>query len=445
MQERTIPSAKSERRYLGPLPNAVDVVVIGAGVIGITTAYHLAKAGQRVLVCEKGVVAGEQSSRNWGWIRQQGRDAAELPIMMESIRIWEGLGQETGEDLGFSRQGCLYLAKDEAEMADYSTWMETAKQHQLDTRLIGRAEVDRMIEGAEGQWAGALWTPGDGRGEPTLAVPRLAAAAERLGVVVREDCAVRTLDRSGGKLTGVVTEAGAVACDQVVLAGGAWSSTFLRNQGVKLPQLTVRSSVGRTRPGPDIYAGNAGAKGLSFRKRADGGYTIALGDYSEHYIGPESFREFRRFLPLLKASAKEVKLRFGGTLERFTSKTRWDGEEVSPFERTRVLDPVAAPEAVSRMRKRLAERLPMLAKAGLVETWAGMIDVMPDVVPVIDRAPGLEGLVIATGFSGHGFGIGPGAGRVVADLLQNKPVGHDLSRFRYARFYDGSPIDIGPL
>lgn len=445
MQERTIPSADSVRNFQGPLPTAVDVAIIGAGVIGMATAYHLAKAGKSVLLCEKGVVAGEQSSRNWGWIRQQGRDPAELPIMMESIRIWEALGPETGEDLGFQRQGCLYLADNEAELEKYSSWLETAKQHQLDSRLIGRAEVDRMIAGAEGQWVGAIWTPGDGRGEPTLAVPRLARAVAQLGVSIQEDCAVRTLDIEGGRLVGVVTEKGRVACQAAVLSGGAWSSTFLRNQGIKLPQLTVRSSVARTNLAPDFYAGNGGATGLAFRRRQDGGYTVALGDYSEHYIGPESFREFRRFLPLLRAAMKEVKLRFDGSLGRFTAKTRWHGEEVTPFERTRVLDPVAAPEAVRRISQRLEKRLPKLAEVGLAETWAGMIDVMPDAVPVIDRAPGLENLVIATGFSGHGFGIGPGAGRVVADLVQGKPVGHDITRFRYQRFYDGSPIVTGPM
>ncbi len=445
MQTRTIPSADSVRSFTGPLPKEVDVVIIGAGVIGMAAAYHLAKAGRAVLVCEKGVVAGEQSSRNWGWIRQQGRDPAELPIMMESIRIWDALGPETGEDLGFRREGCLYLAKNEAEMAGYGDWMETAKQHQLDSRLIGRAEVDKMIAGAEGQWVGALWTPGDGRGEPTLAVPRLAKTAERMGVTIREGCAVRSLDLQAGRLAGVVSETGRVACASVVMAGGAWSSTFLRNQGISLPQLTVRSSVARTNPAPEIYRGNAAGKGLAFRRRQDGGYTIALGDLSEHYIGPESFREFRRFLPLLRASAKDVKLRFGGTLKRFTAKTRWHGDEATPFEATRVLDPVAAPIAVKRMQSRLAQRLPKLAEVGIAETWAGMIDVMPDAVPVIDRAPGLEDLVIATGFSGHGFGIGPGAGRVIADMVQGKPVGHDMARFRYNRFYDGSPISVGPM
>ena len=110
-------------RFSDPLPDAVAVVVIGAGVAGTATAYFLAQRGQKVLLCEKGRVAGEQSSRNWGWIRQQGRDHAELPIMMESNRIWQGLAKKTGErDLAFTQGGCLYLASGPAEVKKYEAW-----------------------------------------------------------------------------------------------------------------------------------------------------------------------------------------------------------------------------------------------------------------------------------------------------------------------------------
>jgi glycine/D-amino acid oxidase-like deaminating enzyme len=110
----------------------------------------------------------------------------------------------------------------------------------------------------------------------------------------------------------------------------------------------------------------------------------------------------------------------------------------------RVLDPPPNARAVARMTTRLAERLPALAGLDIVDTWAGMIDSTPDVVPVMDRVPGMEGLWVATGFSGHGFGIGPGAGRVMADLLQGRDPDHDLSRFRFSRFSDGSKLNLGP-
>ena len=101
--------------FSDPLPEATDVVVIGAGVIGTATAWFLAQRGAKVVLCEKGRIAGEQSSRNWGWVRQQGRDRDELPIMMESNRIWRGLAGETGEkDLAFTAAGCVYLAEGRA-------------------------------------------------------------------------------------------------------------------------------------------------------------------------------------------------------------------------------------------------------------------------------------------------------------------------------------------
>ena len=132
-------------RFSDPIPDAVDVVVIGAGVAGTATAYFLAQRGQSVLLCEKGRVAGEQSSRNWGWIRQQGRDYAELPIMMEANRIWRGLAAETGEaDLTFTQEGCLYLATSRQQMAGYEDWLAMAKEHQLDTRLLTPDEIMQL-------------------------------------------------------------------------------------------------------------------------------------------------------------------------------------------------------------------------------------------------------------------------------------------------------------
>ena len=142
--------------FADPLPEAVDVVVIGAGVVGTATTYFLAERGVRVLLCEKGRVAGEQSSRNWGWVRQQGRDRAELPIMMESNRIWRELAEKTGEkDLTFTPSGCVYLAESEEGLARFESWHDLAKQHQLDTRMLSAAEAAAQAPALNGNWVGA--------------------------------------------------------------------------------------------------------------------------------------------------------------------------------------------------------------------------------------------------------------------------------------------------
>ena len=193
--------------FADPLPEATDVVVIGAGIAGTATAYFLAERGVKVLLCDKGRVAGEQSSRNWGWVRQQGRDWAELPIMMESNRIWHGLAEKTGEaDLQFTQSGCYYLAEDEATLAKYEQWHDLAKQHQLDTRMLSREELGERFSNVKANFVGGMVTETDGRAEPFVAVPALARAAREQGAVVIEACAVRTLDIENGEVSGVVTE-----------------------------------------------------------------------------------------------------------------------------------------------------------------------------------------------------------------------------------------------
>ena len=437
-------SDRSPVTFGDELPGSADVVVVGAGVIGVSTAWFLARRGVDVLLLEKGRVAGEQSSRNWGWIRKQGRDPDELPIVMESQEIWAGLDEEIGEDVGFARRGIAYLADTEEQLARHAQWLDVAEQHQLDTRLLTGPEVDALIQGPPGRYAGALYTPSDARAEPFVAVPALARAVQRTGGRIVEDCAVRGVEFQGGAVSGVVTERGRVRANAAVCAGGAWSSLLLRHLGLDLPQLTVRATVARTEPGPDIFDGGASAPGLGFRRRADGGYTVAFPGSNEHFVGLDSFRYLPRYARTLASSARGIRLRFDDDLPGRMTPQRWTDDRESPFERARVLNPRPSTPALLRIREAVARRLPALDRLRLVEAWAGMIDVTPDVVPVMDEVEGRRGLFVATGFSGHGFGIGPGAGKVMANLVLGEPPGHDLSRFRFSRFTDGTPMRPGP-
>ncbi|MCU0912595.1 MAG: FAD-binding oxidoreductase [Rhodobacteraceae bacterium] len=407
--------------FPGPPPAKADVVVIGGGVIGVMTAWHLADRGLSAVVVEKGRIAAEQSSRNWGWIRAQGRDPAELPIVMEAQRLWERLDAEAGGATGLKRAGVLYLARDEAEMARYEAWTVHARAHQLDTRLVTRAEVAALVPGHAAGWVGGLWTASDARAEPWAAVPALARLAAAKGVAIVEGCAARALDLAAGRVAGVVTEAGRIACGHVVLAGGAWSALFLRNHGLVLPQLSVLATACATAPLPEVFAGNAAEARFAFRRRADGGYTLAPGDFHEFMLGPDAFRHLRAFLPQLRRDP------FGSR----------------PFESCRVLDPRPNAGRVERVRRAFAAAFPGLPEVRIAAAWGGMIDTLPDIVPVIDAAP-VPGLTVATGMSGHGFGIGPGVGRVVADLVAGRAPGRDLARFRWGRFADGSAVDLGP-
>ncbi|MGB5559197.1 MAG: FAD-binding oxidoreductase [Paracoccaceae bacterium] len=431
----------------GTLRERADVVVIGGGIIGVMSAWFLAERGLSVVLLEKGRIAGEQSSRNWGWIRAQGRDPAELPIMIEARRIWQGLEAECGEDLGLRQGGVLYLAKDAAELEKFEAWTAHARAHDLDTRLLSSAEAAALLPDAARQWPGGLWTASDCRAEPWLAVPALARAAVRKGVTLRENCAVRGLDIAGGRIAGVITENGRVATSEVVLAGGAWSSLLLRRHGVRIPQLSVRAPVAATEPLPEVFAGAAADAKIAFRRRLDGGYTLAPADFHELFIGPDAFRNLRVFLPQLRDNpfgTRYLPASPGGYPDAWRTARRWALDGPSPFEAMRVLNPVPNRAQTARLVREFAQVFPGLGAPRIKLAWAGMIDSMPDLVPVIDRAAALPGLTIATGMSGHGFGIGPGIGRVIADLVTGGDVGHDLGRFRLSRFSDGTKLAPGP-
>ena len=430
------------------LPEKVDAVIIGGGVIGVFSALYLARLGKRVLICEKGRVAGEQSSRNWGWIRQHGRDRAELPIMMQSLRLWHEADRETNGQCGVHTGGTNYLASSAPEMAALESWLAIARDHGLDTRVLSGSEVSGLFSSrTDHPWVGGTCTPSDARGEPWIAVPAVARLARAAGASIRENCAVRALDMAAGQIQGVVTENGRVACEQVVLAGGAWSSLFARRLGIDIPQLSVRATVAQTAQLPEFFAGNAVDEQLALRRRADGGYTLALADRNGFYLGPDAFRHFRTYIPLLGKSWRSIDLGArapAGFPDAWGTPRTWAEDRESPFEGTRVLEPAPDRTEVRSMIDRFVKRFPEIGAPEIRNCWAGMIDAMPDAVPIVDRVPAIAGLIVATGMSGHGFGIGPGFGRIVARMVAGEDAEHDLDRFRFTRFSDGSPLEMGP-
>ncbi len=427
------------------LPKSADVVIIGGGIVGCAAAWFLAKRGVRAVLCEKGRIAGEQSGRNWGWVRQQGRSAFELPLMMESLSIWRGLAAELGEDVGFTQGGCLYLAENEIELAGHAAFLPVAREHGLDTRLLGPAEIDAVLQGAGNRWRGALYTPSDGRAEPNRAAPAIARAAQRAGAAAFTQCAVRGIERAAGRVSRVITEHGAIDTPAVVCAAGAWTSMFARSLGIEVPQLRVKGSVARTAPAAKITDGAAFSLRVAIRRRCDGGYTVAHGAALEHSLVPATLRFFGKFLPAFRQEHGAVRLRLDGEfLAELGTPTRWALDQASPFEQSRVLGPQPSPGILGEIRSGLRRSFPEIADAPLLETWAGMIETSPDVLPIISPAAGLEGFFIATGFSGHGFGIGPGAGRLVADMVTGRAQAEELRPFRLSRFFDGSPIRPGP-
>ena len=425
-------------------PARADVVVIGGGIVGVATAFFLRQRGLSVALCEKGRIAGEQSSRNWGFCRQQRRDPRELPLIIESLRIWRGLDAAIEGDTGFRQAGVMHLADDEATEAYSAWWLEQAKLYQLDTRMVRGAELDALLPGAAHRWRSGLLTASDGRAEPHKAGPAIAVAVRRLGGAILTGCAVRGLETAGGRVSGVVTEKGAIACDAVVLAGGAWSRLFCRSLGLDLPQLWVRASVMRTSPvagGPEVSAW--ASNGFALRKRLDGGYTVAHGGVSDIDLGPANFKYFRQFWPALRGRRDAFRLRLGRRFfEELAEPSRWPLDRPGPFEAARVLDPAPSGDILDKAAANLRAAFPAFRDAVVAEQWAGYIDATPDGIPVISPVEPLPGFFIATGFSGHGFGIGPGAGRLMADLVTGATPVIDPQPYRFARFSDGSKIEV---
>jgi glycine/D-amino acid oxidase-like deaminating enzyme len=421
------------------LPARADVVVIGGGIIGVSAALFLAQKGVSAVLVEKGHIAGEQSSRNWGWCRKMARDPREIPLIIESLRLWQGMNQTVEAETGFRTCGIMYLGENAEDLARLEGWLDHAREYQLDTRVIDGAEVARLLPGSAKNWAGALYTASDGKAEPQLAAPAIAAAARRHGAAIIQGCAARGIETAGGHVAAVVTEKGRIACQSVVLAGGAWSRLFCGNLGIELPQLKVLGSVMRTGKldgGPEISA-SGGLFG--YRKRMDGGYTVATLGVRTIDLVPDNFRLLPSYLPAARLHWRKLRFRVGSRfVEEWRTPRKWGLDEETPFERVRVLDPEADPYVLERARASIAEAFPAFRNVAVAQSWGGMIDVMPDAIPVISAVDSLPGFFIATGFSGHGFGIGPGAGRLVADMVAGGPTIVDPTPFRLSRFTDGS-------
>ena len=412
-------------------PATADVVIVGGGIIGLSTALFLARRGLSVTVCEKGQFVGEQSSRNWGWVRRMGRDPRELPLIVEAMRLWEGMDKLVGADVGFRRTGILYLCDNDDDVAHHENWVKRAGDYAFDSRIVRGDALAALLPGAARPWHAALHTASDARAEPQKAAAAIGRAATAAGAVLVSNCAVRDIETSNGKVSAVVTEHGRIDCSSVVLGGGVWSTRLLRRIDLRLPQLGVRASVLRTAPvsgGPD---GAAWCREFAYRKRLDGGYTIADGSQNRHDIGADSFRYFLDFVPMMRQE-------WGSFSLGLSSGPARDGAGETPFERTRTLDPVPREKRLSNTYAALQKAFPIFKGVRVEQTWAGMIDATPDAIPVISTVKSLPGLVIATGFSGHGFGIGPGAGRLAADLVTGDTPIVDATAFRYERFIDGT-------
>lgn len=400
------------------LPKEADVVVIGGGIVGVFAAYHLAKRGVKVVLIEKGRIGGEQSSRNWGWCRQQNRDARELPISTKSLALWEQFQTESGESAGFSRCGLFYLSNNEAELDGWAKWCAFAKTMGVTSHVLDSAAATQR-GGATGRvWKGGIFSPSDGVADPSAAAPAVARAIEKLGGTVVQMCAARGIETEAGAVSGVVTEKGTIRTRVAIMAGGAWTSSFCNQMGVRLPLASVRSSIMAVSPGAVGLPDALHTADVSVTRRGNGGYTLAISGRGRVDPTAQQIRFAPQFLPMFRHRWRSIMLgNLDGIRSGHETLSRWKLDQPTPMERMRILDPRPDQATIRLTHARALDLLPALRSTQIAATWAGYIDSTPDGVPAIGEIDNLKGFILAAGFSGHGFGIGPGAGHLIADIV----------------------------
>ncbi|WP_027799307.1 NAD(P)/FAD-dependent oxidoreductase [Paraburkholderia dilworthii] len=423
---------------------AADVIVIGAGIVGTATAYELARRGVSVALVDKGVVGGEQSGRNWGWVRQQNRDIFELPLAMRSLRRWSELRDELQIDLGFRREGILYASADAKSIAQWDAWCRRAREVGFVSHLLSSTEINSRAPRGGPRYAGGVWSPDDGRAEPSRAAPALAEGAKRHGALLYQNCAARGLDLSAGRVSGVWTERGLIKASRVVCAGGAWSSRFCKRHNVELVAVNVVGTAMRTSVAANVVNGCFAGPGFALRRRLDGAYTLAVPGFGRIDLAPLGLKNALRYYSNYQNDIrKKLKYRLSKAwFEGPEASATWQFDEVSPFERCRVLDPKPDLEFVKVALDSVKRAIPEFSDMRVVHAWAGAIDTTPDLIPVISDVSELPGFYVATGFSGHGFGLGPAAGELVADMVTGAKPLLDISPYRLGRFTDGSSLKV---
>ena len=425
------------------LPSSADVVIIGGGIAGAAACWELARQGVNVVLLEKGLIGAEQSSRNWGWCRQQNRDERELPLIIHALQRWQQLNQETGEELGFRKTGLVYATRNEQDIAAWDNWGKMAKSYDIRSQILNASQARALTPGSTTDWKGGVHSPDDGHAEPSMAAPGLVRAAIRKGAQVFQQCAVRGLDISAGRVSGVVTERGIITTSRVICAAGTWTSMFCRRHGIDLPLGNVIGSAFRTLPVKQVISVPFYTDSFACRPQLDGGYTVSVSGRGRLEPGFQGLKYARQFYSTFNARRHNLTVSPGimPFIRGPEALARWSMEGVSPFEKVRILDPAADQAMVQQGLTAMVREFPQLQGIQVAQSWGGMIDSTPDAIPVISPVEKLPGLIVSAGYSGHGFGLGPGAGRLAADLATDAPPVVDPTPYRYSRLVDASGLN----
>lgn len=412
-------------------PSEADVVVIGGGNLGAAAAYYLARAGHRVVLCEKGAIGGEASGRSVGQVFSLGASATVLPIIDLAKRMWVDINAELQQETGYRRNGLIMKIAD-AEQRHYWEGWKRDRGDLANSAVLLDAPATRARVQAASPWSGAIFDPTDGCAEPTLVATAFATAAQKLGATIVAPCAVRGFETSASGVSSVITEAGVIRTRNVVCAGGAWSSAFFHNFGVRLPTADVFSWCASfyDAHGPD---GAGDFDNVTWRKQIDGGYTTSM-QVSTAPITPRLLREMGAFGDTAGDTSWTVKPRLGRYFfDELLAGDRWTLDQVTPFEKRRILEPALNRGVVEGALKKMRQEIPAFGALRLGEAWGGVLSATPDQLPVLGAVTKIPGLIVATGFT-DGLTLAPAVGKAVADLVSGRPTDFDLKPFSIERF-----------
>ena len=413
------------------LPRRADAVVVGGGIVGLAAAYELAEQGMKVCLLDRSQAGSAQSTRNWGFIRQQGRCVEELPLMIEATRMWLELEKRLGCDMDLVQGGNLRLTDSPDRAEDYHHWIDMARSYGLDSRVALAEEVEQIMPGFAGRYLMAIFTPSDGQVNPVKAVAAYVGALRGLDVEIREDYRATAIVTAAKQVVGVQTDDGFIATSTVVLAAGAGSKTLLRSVGLEVPIHFVGQTVALTTAVPKLTNACVWTGEIGFRQARSGGIVLSSGGLGDVKVDIDSLasllspRQFSQAFPMYWKNREYLRIRPRELIGALTSRTK-DGS----------FKDVARYSDVAHAHETLSRYFPEL-RCSLSMAWAGTIDGTPDALPVLDAVDQLSGLVVATGMSGHGFGIAPAVGKIVADLVTGGSSKFDLRPFRLRRFRDG--------
>jgi len=353
-------------------PATADVIIVGAGIMGVSTAYHLARrrAG-RIVVLERDDVCSGSTALASGGIRHQYANRIGIELTLRAIETYERFEEEFGVNPRFRQHGYLILVTTEAEQAQAERNVALQQSLGVDVRLLSPDETRRRFPYlATDDLRGATYSPRDGYADPYLATTAIAARARALGVTIRTGCEATGFTRAGDRIDGVITRDGVVSAPAVVIATGAWSGKLGELAGVHIPVAPLRRSKFITAP-------------FAFDR---------IPEATPFIIDPHLGISIRR-------EGAGILMGIGRRAEAGSFSTVLDWSLAEP------------------LVERVVQRAPVLADAQLMRTWTGLYEMTPDQTGIVSTVPGVAGLRVIAGFSGHGFMHGPIAGQLMAELV----------------------------